>query len=265
MSKSENRSPYGPGFVAACIVVGAIVICGIALIATSGSSGRSGAAAAQQDVSSRGEGAGPLGGATQPAGVATPVPGPGTAKPDGAGGGSACGLGAGDQSVPSTAPGVDRWEVSRKVVVPQSAEFGPVTTDSDGFRRCFAHSPTGAVYAAYNALAALADVSQAIPTVKKLMLPGPNTDALIAELRREGTAGDSQATQIAGFRILDAGRDRATVMLALPVEGQYMSATLTLVWHGGDWRVQPPLPGEAVGAPFSQVRGLGDFVAWSGV
>ncbi|MBP2353968.1 hypothetical protein JOF29_005078 [Kribbella aluminosa] len=160
---------------------------------------------------------------------------------------------------------MDRWEVSRRVVVPQSARFGPAKTDSDGFRRCFAHSPTGAVYAAYNALAALADVRQAIPTVRKLMLPGPDTDALIAALRRESSSDDSEATQIAGYRILDAGRDRATITLALPVEGQYMSATLTLVWHGGDWRVQPPQPGAAVGAPFSQVRGLGDFVAWSGV
>ncbi|HZX04820.1 hypothetical protein [Kribbella sp.] len=259
MSKSEDRSPYGPGFVAACIVVGAIVICGVALIATTGSSsGRSGTAAAQQDAA----GAGQLGRATQPAGVATPVPGPSTAGSDRA---SACGLSDGEQGVPSTAPGVDRWEVSRKVVVPQSAKFGPARTDPDGFRRCFAHSPTGAVYAAYNALAALADVSQAVPTVKKLMLPGANTDALIAALRQDGDPGDSQATQIAGYRILDAGRDRATIMLALPVEGQYMSATLTLVWQGGDWRVVPPQPGNPVGAPFSQLRGLGEFVAWSGV
>jgi hypothetical protein len=51
----------------------------------------------------------------------------------------------------------------------------------------------------------------------------------------------------------------------MPVESVYMSATLTLVWFHGDWRVQPPQPGAAVGAPFAQHRDLGDFVKWSGI
>ena len=78
----------------------------------------------------------------------------------------------------------DNWEISRRTAVPRSDAFGPAKTDTDGFRRCFAHSPTGALFAAYNAVAALADQRQAIPTVQKLMVPGVNTDALIQELRR---------------------------------------------------------------------------------
>ena len=68
---------------------------------------------------------------------------------------------------------MDGWEVSRRVVVPRSAAYGPASSDPDGFRRCFAHSPTGAVYAAYNAIAATADQRRSIATVGKLMLPGP--------------------------------------------------------------------------------------------
>ena len=157
------------------------------------------------------------------------------------------------------------WEISRRVAVPRSDAFGPVRTDSDGFRRCFAHSPTGALFAAYNVVAALADQRQAIPTVRKLMVPGANTDALIQELRTASPSTDSPVTQVAGFRMLDADHDRATIMLAMPVESAYMSLTLTLVWNAGDWRVQPPLPGNPVGAPFSQHNDLDDFVAWSGV
>jgi hypothetical protein len=114
-------------------------------------------------------------------------------------------------------------------------------------------------------VAALADQQQAIPTVRKLMVPGANTDALLAELRRQPPSTDSAASQVAGFRILDADRDRATIMLALPVESEYMSVTFTLIWRAGDWKVQPPQPGNPVGAPFSQLRDLSDFVAWSGV
>ena len=142
---------------------------------------------------------------------------------------------------------------------------GPAKTDADGFRHCFAQSPTGAVFAAYNAVAALADQRQAIPTVQKLMLPGPGTDALIRELRKAEPSTSSAVTQLAGYRILDADQDRATIMLALPVESAYMSITLTLAWHHNDWHLQPPPPGEPVGAPFAQHRNLNDFVAWSGV
>jgi hypothetical protein len=97
------------------------------------------------------------------------------------------------------------------------------------------------------------------------MLPGPDTQALIRELRAEEPSTDSDATQLAGYRVLDANTDRATIMLALPVESAYMSITLTLVWHDDDWRLQPPPPGEPVGSPFAQHRDLTNFVTWSGV
>ena len=56
--------------------------------------------------------------------------------------------------------------------------------DRDGFRRCFAHSPTGAVFAAYNVIAAMADQHQALATVGKLMVPGRDTEELLKQLRK---------------------------------------------------------------------------------
>lgn len=166
--------------------------------------------------------------------------------------------------MPSTAPTADGWEVSHRVVVPRSAEYGPAKVDPDGFRRCFAHSPTGAVFAGYNAVAALADQRQAVGTATKLMVPGPDTDALIQRLRKE-YAGKSTPIQLAGYRVVDSGPDRVTLMLATPVQNAYMSLTLTMVWYRGDWLLQPPRPGHPVGAPYAQHRDLDDFVGWSGV
>ncbi len=264
MSENEQKSPFGAGFAAACIVVGAVLVCGILLLvsgpnhsdASTGTTQSSAAGDPGAPVSSRTDG--------QTAGARPATPSGNGSDQAAADGRNGCGPAAGDQAVPTKPPVADSWEVSHRVVVPRSTAHGPARTDADGFRRCFAHSPTGAVYAAYNVVAALADQRQAIPTVQKLMVPGSNTDALLQELRNE-TPTDEAATQLAGFRVLDADHDRVTIMLAVPVESEYMSLTLTLIWYAGDWRVRSPSPGNPVGAPFSQHRDLDDFVAWSGV
>ncbi len=277
MNENEDKSPFGRGFIAACIVIGAVLLCGALLLITGLTSPPAGTThvasagePAQTTSDSRPTGPAVLAGQVPPGSVAPgPVPPgsvpPGSVATGSVATGSGCSLPAGDQAIPTKPPSVDGWEVSRRVVVPRSTTDGPAKTDTDGFRRCFAHSPSGAVFAAYNAVAALADQRQAIPTVQKLMLPGPNTDALIRELRKDEPSTSSAVTQLAGYRVLDAGQDRATVMLALPVESAYMSITLTLVWHHDDWQLQPPPPGEPVGTPFAQHRNLNDFVAWSGV
>lgn len=259
MSKDKDeKSPYGAGFIAACIVVGAVLICGAVIIFAGGGRSTQASAAAQQVDTV----------APRPTNDPASSPDEGAAQTNssrGQGRAGSCGLPAGDQAVPAEAPAADGWEVSRKVVVPRSSVYGPGTTDSDGFRRCFAHSPTGAVYAAYSAIAAIADQSKLVPTVKKLMVPGPATDSLLRQAGTEESSSGMSTVQVVGYRIIDAGPDRVTLMLAMPVESVYMSANLTLVWHQGDWRVQPPTPGEAVGAPFSQHRDLNDFVKWSGI
>lgn len=260
MSKDKDeKSPYGAGFIAACIVVGAVLICGIVIIFAGGGRSTHASAAVQQPVETV---------VPQPTNDPASSPDDGAAQTNssrGQGRTGSCGLPAGDQAVPAEAPAADSWDVSRKVVVPRSSTYGPGTTDSDGFRHCFAHSPTGAVYAAYSAIAAIADQSKLVPTVKKLMVPGSATDSLLRQAGTDDSSSGTSTVQVVGYRVIDAGPDRVTLMLAMPVESVYMSANLTLVWHQGDWRLQPPTPGEAVGAPFSQHRDLNDFVKWSGI
>jgi hypothetical protein len=253
---TQEKSPYGAGFVAACIVVGAVLLCGLLiLVAGLGSSG-SAKASTQQPLDAAPAAQAANDPASAPAAPASTV--------DRAQAGG-CGLPEGDQAIPDKAPSVDSWEVSRRIVVPRSSAYGPRTTDADGFRHCFAHSPTGALYAAYSAIAAIADQSKVVPTARKLMVPGAATDSLIQELTAEDASTDLSSIQPVGYRVVDSAPERVTVMLAFPVESVYMSATLTLVWYQGDWRVQPPASGEAVGAPFAQHRDLADFVNWSGI
>jgi hypothetical protein len=262
MTKTDDQNPYGRGFVAACIVIGAVLLCGGVLIIAVLTDSDSASASAPAAIATT------PAGTPEPVGPATPAGTPesvGPATPSPAGTTSGCGLPDGDQAVPTVAPAVDGWEVNRRVVVPRSTTYGPAKVDADGFRRCFAHSPGGAVFAAYHAIAAMADQRRTVATVTKLMLPGPATEALLRELRAESVDEEGDPSQVAGYRVIDASRDRVTMALAMPVESAYVSATLTLVWHDGDWRVAPPQPGEAVGAPYSQHPDLDGFVAWSGV
>jgi hypothetical protein len=289
MTANEDKSPYGRGFIAACIVIAAVLLCAALLLITGptssnangpGTTSRSAAPDAQAagGAASPGDPAAPASGdpgSCAAADSAADHPASGDSASDKSAscgpatgdvkGGSGCGLAAGGEEIPAEAPAVDGWEVSRRVVVPRSSAYGPGKQDRDGFRRCFAHSPTGAVYAAYNVIAAMADQHKVLTTAGKLMLPGPATDTLLADLRKETADEDSNPTQIAGFRVLDASADRATVMLAMPVETAFMSANFTLVWHDGDWRLVPPGPGDSLGAPYAQQRDLSGFVAWSGV
>ncbi len=181
----------------------------------------------------------------------------------GAGG---CGLPEGDQVFRLGAPAVDGWEVSRRVVVPRSAAYGPGAVDRDGFRRCFAHSPTGAVFAAYNVIAALADQRQAIATVGKLMVPGATpTRCSGNSARKRPTTRTRNRSSSPAIRVLDATRDRATVMLAIPVRDRlherhpHARLARRRLATGATTARQP------VGAPYAQLRDLTDFVTWSGV
>ncbi|GAB3826575.1 hypothetical protein [Kribbella italica] len=263
MTDQEASSHYTRGFVAAAIVIGAILVCGALLIFTGEPSDATGGSySPPADSTSVTTEPGNSSSTVFPPAAAASTPATSPAAPPQTS--ATCDLPDGDQTIPTKPPPADAWEVSRRVVVPRSTTYGPTTTDNDGFRRCFAHSPTGAVYAAYNAIAALGDQRQAIPTTKKLMLPGPDTTALLTKLKSEEPT-DGAAAQLAGYRILDATKDRVTVVLALPVEEEYMSANLTLVWHDDDWRVVPPTQGGQFGAPFSQHRDLDDFVTWKGL
>lgn len=245
--EQEDRRPYGPGFIAAAIVIGAVLMCGVLLI-----------------------GIGAFGGDAPPS--AAPVAGrqPSAGQPSSAGppaAGDRCALPTGDQTVPDSPPAGISWQVYRRMVVPASPVHGPARVDPDGFRRCFAHSPTGAVVAAYNAVAALGDDRLAAATAVKVFLPGPDADRFVREVATAAAADEDAPHQLAGFKVLEAGRDRVTVMLAFAVGESYVSGNLSLVWHppSGDWRVLPPRPGTDFGAPYAEHAGLSDFVGWSGV
>lgn len=203
--------------------------------------------------------------ATGSASVPTEEPTPTTSGPQ------RCNLPAGDQTIPTTPIHGAQWSLVNRVAVPEAPAYGPQLRDSDGLRRCFAHSPTGAVYALYNYIAAMSPKNdnsgeQTFAVLRRIMTPGPNRDRYIEWLRtaEDPNPGDDTSVQLAGFKVIDATADRASILIAAQAGNGYASSTWTLTWQGDDWRVVAPKPGEMAGDPYTTIPDLTGFVPWQG-
>jgi hypothetical protein len=181
-----------------------------------------------------------------------------------------CNLPAGNQTIPTTPIHGAQWSLVYKYAVPSAPAFGPQLRDKDGLRRCFAHSPTGAVYAMYNYFVAMsppndATGEQTFSVLRRIMTPGPNRDRYIEYLKTAADTGNSDVSaQLAGFKVLDATANRATILVAGQSGSGYVSSAWTLVWQSGDWKVVAPKPGEFAGDPYTTLPDLTGFVPWRG-
>lgn len=239
MSNDESRSGSifsRRGFVAATIVVGAIVALGIfVLIATLVS---------------------PPGG-----GPATdPTNGPGPS----AGDESVCGLdGFETTSTLDEAPDV-QWELVGTVAAPTSPDVGPGVVENDGFRSCFAHTAEGALFAAVNYVALSSD-PRLQPGVWQLLEEGPVRDQAEADAGSATPAPSESRLQVAGFNVLSYSVDKAVIDVAFQVTAPstgLMSLPIEFVWQDGDWRVATT----GTGLPYApvQIENLGGYIPWSG-
>jgi hypothetical protein len=203
----------------------------------------------------------PRSGGTPAAGPATAAAGTSTAQPSPASEASVCGLPSGDQAKPATAPAETKWELVGKIAAPTSPQqFGPGRTEADGLRSCFAHSPTGALYAAAN-VTALSGAGKARLVFEDLAVPSPERDALLAQPDTAPTSGTT--AQIAGYQVRSYDSDRAVIVIAAKGDnGALVSVPVPLQWYGGDWKVVVPATGSTGGGQLSDLSG---FIPWSGV
>jgi hypothetical protein len=174
---------------------------------------------------------------------------------------SICGLPDGDQAKPATAPADTKWELVGKIAAPTSPkQFGPGKTETNGLRSCFAHSPTGALYAAAN-VTVLSGTGKARLVFEQLAVPSPERDALLSQPQPQQTSGTT--AQIAGYQIRSYSADQAVIVIGAKGDnGALVSIPVPLEWHGGDWKVVVPATGSTGGGQISDLSG---FVPWSGV
>jgi len=236
----DNTTPSNPftsrGFIAAAVVVGVIILAAVIVLVTSLSAPR------------------------DPVAQPTSTPSGPVASGDDR---SICGLEGFETESSLTAAPETKWELVGTVAAPSDPTgAGPGVTDGDGFRTCFAHTATGALYAAMN-FVALGTDGTLRPRLTELVAEGPGKDA-IASSDLGTSSGDGGRAQLAGFKVDSYDGGSATVDLALNYNtGDLVSLPIKLVWEDGDWKLVLTPTGELPLKP-AQLQSLGGYIPWAG-
>lgn len=237
MSDLNSSNRKDPKFLAAAILLGLVLIAGIVLIGVRLFSG------------------GTNNGLPDTTATATNKP---------TGSSSACGVPDGSQTVPSSAPEAE-WSLAGKTAAPVSEVFGPSKV-LEGVHTCFAHNPTGALFAAINYYA---DTTDPAVRTKTLLAERIFSDANSgkADMGEDSGANALPTYQVSGFRVDDAMPNRVSVAVVVrstegPTAGQQAAVTFTMGWQSGDWRVIVPPNGQP---PTTAIASLSGYIAWSGV
>jgi hypothetical protein len=226
------------GFVASAIVIGAVLICLVVwAIASNGSDTPaanpsqtpSTVAPTEQPTESSGPAATPT---EQPTATQTAPP-PTNSHTGG------CHDSNPEQAIPRlAAPVAVTWQFEGEMLVPIQAAAGPASTGANGVRSCFAHSPTGAVFAAMVLLGQVQNPQVSVAALKTRVLAGPGRTAAIAAARNELQTPPTEAgdVQFSGFKVLDYTTTRAIIQIVANLNNKaYGALPITMQWSHGDW------------------------------
>lgn len=177
---------------------------------------------------------------------------------------SVCGLTAVEETGTVNLAPTAEWALIGTTAAPSIKGQGPGKVETDGYRSCYARTPTGALLAAAN----YAAIGSHDPLRKKFYdqtpVPGPGRDALRAKpLPVSGS--DGTRVQIAGFRVLRYDGRTAEIDLAFRTSNGAVGGTvLHLQWSEGDWKLQLAEDGSELSSTV-QLPSLAGYVLWSGV
>lgn len=240
MASDETSTPWTqPKFLIAAVLVIALVILGVVL-ALSGRDEPGGTSSTPTTTSS--------------ATVSAPV---------NAGAESVCGLpGYADSGTLASAPEAE-WLFQGTTAYPTSSEYGPGATSPEGVRYCFQRTPTGALFAAANAVVQGSDPSTARAWLEYFLAAGPMREELLAD-STETSSSSSTRLEIAGFRVMSYDGDSARIDVGARVAGSgntaYGSIIYELIWEDGDWKLNVTDPESPLN--MAQVPDLAGYIDW---
>lgn len=188
-------------------------------------------------------------------------------KPSATSHGSGCDVPAGSQAIPKAAPSDVKWAAAYGNSWPTSEAAGPTVVKGQ-VGTCFAHSPTGAAFAAVNILqtSRVLDNDQ----VKKVLRTqyvqnqGLNATETVAQQKLFPVAPADRAWgREIGFNVQSYTPERATITLVenYPQRGQLTGNNVTVVWQDGDWKIELQPDGQTSTTGDFQVT-QGSYVSW---
>lgn len=193
-----------------------------------------------------------------PAVAATAAPQPSTS-----GQASVCGLPGVELSGTLDSAPAAQWTLVGTTAAPAVDGAGPGVIDADGFRSCYARTPTGALVAAanYAALGSYPPVRERFD--RDATVPGPGRDALLAK-PAPTRAPSTVRVQIVGFRVLRYTGDQADIDLAVrSSSGAVAGVALPLRWAQGDWKIPVADDGSDL-ATYTQLSDVSGYIPWAG-
>lgn len=158
------------------------------------------------------------------------------------------------------------WSLVGTVAAPEVDGAGPLVVDPDGYRHCYARTPTGALVAALNLGAMGSEPALARRIAEDGLVPGPLRDRLAAS--PAASSGSGGSAQFAGFRMVSYDGTTAVVDVGMrAANGGYASILAELVWYEGDWRysVRGEGDGQELAVTYSWPPTLAGYIPWSGV
>lgn len=226
------------GFVASAIVIGAVLICLVVWAVASNGSDTPAANPSQSPSTIA-----PTEQPTEPTGPpATPTEQPTatqTAPPPPNSHTGGCHDSNPDQAIPRlAAPVAVTWQFEGEMLVPIQAAAGPASTATNGVRSCFAHSPTGAVFAAMVLLGQVQNPEVSVAALKTRVLAGPGRTAAITAARNELQTPPTEAgdVQFSGFKVLYYTTTQAIIQIVANLNNKaYGALPITMQWSHGDW------------------------------
>jgi hypothetical protein len=150
---------------------------------------------------------------------------------------TSCDVDSRNQDIPVAGPEAT-WTAVDYLLVPSSNEYGPAPLEGSEWS-CFAHSPTGALFAAAHVLAGAVG-----PDYESFMAAAAVDNAALqtwmtAQNPETHTQTPGDVAQFAGFQMTSVEADRVTVKLGLSQSDVSGSYTVDMVWDDvdGTWKV----------------------------
>jgi len=150
---------------------------------------------------------------------------------------TSCDLDDSNQDIPVAAPEAT-WTAIDYLLVPSSNEYGPAPLDGSEWS-CFAHSPTGALFAATHVLAGAIGADYEAFMADAAVDNAALRSWVVAQDPETHTQTAGNVAQFAGFQMTSVEADRVTVKLGLSQSDVSGSYTVDMVWDDvdGTWKV----------------------------